>query len=149
MIMRESFIILLILIFNTVSGQKTHDPFKRVMVPDSIALILEKAYPTKNVNAGKNVFNLINRKEFKFVNGVFSFQGQGPHFPRRIFIFNEKKIYIFKNEGAFNAREVLIEYLEASNYLNLHDKQFVAYLEVISNYLKDEIGNTYGDEIKK
>ncbi|WP_264564667.1 hypothetical protein [Flavobacterium sp. N3904] len=147
--MRKNFIVLFLLIHIAVSGQKAKNPFQRVNVPDSIALSLENAYNTKNVNAGKNVFNLINRKNFKFVNGVFSFQGQGAHFSRRIFIFNNKKIYIFKDDGASNPKGILKEYLDAVDYLNLNDNQMVQYLEAISVYLKDELGNTYGDEIQR
>lgn len=131
-------------------AQKKTNPFQRVAIPDSIYLSLETAYSTntKNVNAGRNVFNLSNRKDFAFKDGIFSFQGQGPHFPRRIFIFNKGTLFIFENEGAFNPKGVLKEYVESITQLELTDKQTVKYSKIISVYLEQESGNTYGQEIK-
>ncbi|OYZ02518.1 MAG: hypothetical protein B7Y37_01625 [Sphingobacteriia bacterium 28-36-52] len=131
-------------------AQKKANPFQRVAIPDSIYLKLENAYNknTKNVNAGRNVFNLINRKDFGFKDGLFSFQGQGPHFPRRIFIFNKGLLFIFDNEGAFNPKGVLQEFVESIKKLGLTDKQTVRYSKAISEYLEQESGNTYGQDIK-
>jgi hypothetical protein len=139
-------------IFGSANAQsKKQNPFQRVSVPDSIEIRLEEAYlkNAKNVNAGKNVFNLVNRKDFVFKDGLYSFQGQGPHFPKRIFIFNNGKIYIFENEGASNPKGVLQEFIIAIDKLKLTDKQTVCYSKVISDYLDQETGNTYGSEIKK
>src|SRR5690606_17951746 len=85
------------------SQNKKKNPFQRVSIPDSIALNLKEAYNknAKNVNAEANVFNLLNRKDFVFKNGIYSFQGQGPHFPKRIFIYDKGKLFIFENEVAF------------------------------------------------
>ena len=132
------------------SQKKKVNPFQRVSVPDSIYIKLEEAYTknTKNVNAGGNVFNLINRKDFAFKDGLFSFQGQGPHFPRRIFIFNKGVLFIFENEGAFNPKGVLEEFLESIRKLELTDRQAIKYSKAISEYLELESGNTYGKEIK-
>jgi hypothetical protein len=121
------------------------------MIPDSIASKLEEAYNknARNVNAGKNVFNLLNRKDFALKNGIYSFQGQGPHFPRRIFIYNDGSIFIFENEGAFNPKGIIQEFAVCIEKLNLTGRQVVKYLKAISNYLEQEEGNTYGAEIKK
>lgn len=127
------------------------NPFQRVNIPDSIYTLLEEAYNknAKNVNAGHNVFNLSNRKDFVFKDGIYSFQGQGAHFPKRIFVFNLGKIFIFQNEGAFNPKGVLSEFLNCVDSLHLTNKQMIGYSKVVSEYLQNEEGLTYGDEIKK
>ncbi len=150
--MKEILIIIFsFFIFGSCSfGQKQINPFQRVEVPDSIFVKLEKAYNrgTKSVNAGRNVLNLINKKDFSFKNGIFSFQGQGPHFPKRLFIFNKGVLFIFENEGAFNPKGILQEFIKSINQLKLTNKQVVEYLSAISDYLKQESGNTYGREVK-
>ena len=126
------------------------NPFERVAVPDSIANKLEAAYNkvAKNVTAGRNVFNLADRKDFIFKDGIYSFQGQGPHFSRRIFIFNAGKIFIFENDGKSNPEVVIEEFLESIPLLNLTDRQIVMYINIIACYLEQEAGRTYGAEIK-
>jgi len=127
------------------------ETFQRVSVPDSIANKLEEAYNSnaKNVNAGSNIFNLLNRKCFVFKDGIYSFQGQGPHFPKRIFIYNNGSIFIFENAGAFNPKGVIQEFAMCIERIGLTDKQIVEYSKAISNYLEQEDGNTYGAEIKE
>ena len=141
---------LLALSFSSNSQAKL-SPFQRVDVPDSIYLKLEEAYNknAKNVNAGRNIFNLSNRKDFVFKNGIYSFQGQGAHFPRRIFAFNSGKLFVFENVGAFNPKGILSEFLICIDSLNLNGNQTVRYSKVISDYLQKEEGLTYGAEIKK
>jgi len=130
-----------------------YNPFQMVDVPDSINIKLESAYKSitgfGNVNAGRNVWNLANRKDFIFKNGLYSFKGQGPHFPRCIFIFNNSKLYIFKSIGAFDFVGVLQEYLDCIKLLELNEADKVKYLKYIAVYLKDESGLTYGNEIIK
>lgn len=146
-----SFIMLFIFGSCGFAQSKKVNPFQRVVVPDSIVIKLEEAYSknAKNVNAGKNVFNLLNRKDFVFKDGVFSFQGQGPHFPIRIFIFNNGSIFIFENEGAFNPSGIIKEFVICVEKLNLSKKKVVKYIKAISDYLEQEVENTYGSEIKK
>lgn len=146
-----SFVILLTLEGCTYSQTQRTNPFQRVSVPDSIASKLENAYnkSAKNVNAGRNVFNLLSRKDSTFRDCIYSFQGQGPHFPRRIFVYNKGDIFIFENEGAFNPRGVMKEFVVCVEKLNLTGEQVVKYTKAISDYLEQEEGNTYGSEIKK
>ncbi len=128
-----------------------HNPFRMVDVPDSISFKLESAYNIitgcDSVNAGKNVWNLINRKDFVFKNGLYSFKGQGPHFPRCIFIFKDGRTFIFKSVGAFDFEGVLQEYLKCVKFLNLSRKESLKYLKHIVDYLEEESGLTYGREI--
>jgi len=145
------FIFFLAVINFSANAQAKVNPFQRVDVPDSIYLKLEEAYNknAKNVNAGRNVFNLSKRKDFIFKDGIYSFQGQGAHFPRRIFVFNSGKLFVFESEGAFNPKGVLAEFVQSIDSLKLDDKQIVRYSKVISDYLQNEEGLTYGAEIKK
>ncbi len=153
--MRNNYIITLFIVFlhTTAFGQKTNtkeNPFQMVDVPDSIYIYLEKKYTeitgSDSVNAGRNVFNLSNRKDFIFKNGLYSFQGQGPHFPRLIFIYHNKLLYTFKNTSI---TEVLEEYIECIDLLKLPEADSIKYLKLISDYLQDELGKTYGARIKK
>jgi len=130
-----------------------YNPFQMVDVPDSINIKLESAYKSitgfDSVNAGRNVWSLTNRKDFIFKNGLYSFKGQGPHYPRCIFIFKNSKIYIFKSIGAFDFVGVLQEYLECIKLLELTEADKVIYLKYVADYLRDESGLTYGNEIIK
>ena len=134
---------------HTTNAQNKRNRFQRVNVPDSIYRKLEDGYSFKNVNAGRNVFNLSNRNDFLFKEGLYSFQGQGPHFPRKIFIYFLKNIYIFQNEGAFNPKGVLTEYVNFIQKNDLTDAQIVRWSKLISVYLEEEDGENYGNSIKR
>ena len=129
------------------------NPFVSVSVPDSVNLklakITYKVYKDINHRTGLIIYNLENRRDFVFKDGIYSFEGFGPHFPRRLFIFNNGNIYIFENIGSFNPSGVLKEFVENIGKLNLNDNQVVLYSKLISEYLQDEVGLTYGSEIKK
>ena len=90
--------------------------------------------------------NLTRGKDFIFKNGLYSFKGQGPHFPRCIFIFKSPKIYIFRSIGAFDFAGVLQEYLECIKLLGLTETERTLYLKSIATYLENESGLTYGTE---
>lgn len=140
-------------LYATAYGQKTNtkeNPFQMVDVPDSIYTYLEKEYKEitgfDSTNAGRNVFNLSKPKDYIFKNGLYSFQGQGPHFPRLIFIYYNGLLYTFKNR---NITDVLEEYLQCIKLLKLPEADSIRYLKFISEYLKNELGRTYGAVIKE
>jgi len=137
-------------IFSADAQSKKTKDFQRVNIPDSIGIRLKKVYEKEgeSANAENNVFNLINPRDFVFKDGIFSFQGQGPHFPRRLFIFNKNKLFIFENDGAYSPVAVLKEFINCIDLLNLNSKQIVLYSCKISAYLADEYDATYGAEIK-
>lgn len=89
-------VIISLCICSNTSAKK--DKLYLVSVPDSIAFVLDEAYKalTKraNVNAGVNVHNVINYKNNKFENGLYSFGGMGPHFPKLLFIYYNSTLYI-------------------------------------------------------
>ena len=136
--------------FNIYAQKTKSNPFKMVVMPDSISAKLEEAYTKntgcRNVNAGRNVWNLVNRKDFIFKNGIYSFKGQGPHFPRLIFIYYNGRLFIFTNS---NINRVLEEYLKCISVLELSEADSIKYLKAISNYLHEELGLTYGADIIK
>ena len=125
------------------------NPFPRVAVPDSIAVKLKKAYETSSKlrsNAEANVYNLIDRFNYDFKDGIYSFKGMGPHFPRRIFIFDKGQLFIFDSAGFNEPQEVIREFSQAIDSLNLSPDQIVQYSKTISKYLEQESGETYGRE---
>lgn len=136
--------------FNLMAQKSGSNPFQRVKLPDSICTKLEESYKEStgfdSVNICKNVWNLINSRDLVFKNGLYSFKGQGPHFPRRLFISDKGRIYIFSSNYV---DKVLQEYLECIKILDLSEANQIKYLKKISSYLQEELGETYGAEIKK
>lgn len=122
---------------------------QNLKIPDSIYNKLEKFYTEERgtVRSHINVYNLVSKKNHDFKSGVYSFNLNGPHFPRRIFIFSNNKTYIFKSVGAFDSIGVLQEFIECIKLLNISEADSVKYLKAISNYLQEELGQTYGAEI--
>lgn len=133
--------------------KKKEDPFQIVMIPDSLKYeLIKKTYLNNSdlsLKTGLYVFNMINKKDYIFKDGIYYFKGFGPHFPKRIFIFNKGVSFIFKNEGAFNPKGVLQEYIDCINRLELTDIQAIEYSKIINDYLEQELGNTYGTEVRK
>ncbi len=132
---------------------KKKNLFQTVRVPDSINLqlaeITYKRSSDISPKTGLYVWNLQSKKDLIFKDGIYSFKGLGPHFPRRLFIYNKGDIFIFENEGAFNPRGVIKEFAVCVEKLNLTGEQVVKYTKAISGYLEQEEGNTYGSEIRK
>jgi hypothetical protein len=120
-----------------------------VNVPDSISIKLDNAYSLytgyNDVNAGKNVWNLLDRKDFCFKNGIYSYKGQGPHFQRLIFIYYNLHIYCFTNRSI---NKVLEEFIECTELFQIEEVDKIHYLKAISIYMDEEYGETYGAEVK-
>ena len=96
MVDRFIMLILAMAVWNASAQNGEENPFPRVTVPDSIAVKLKKAYETSSKlrsNAEANVYNLIDRFDYDFKDGIYSFKGMGPHFPRRIFIFDKGQLF--------------------------------------------------------
>ncbi len=81
---------------------KKKNLFQTVRVPDSINLqlaeITYKRSSDISPKTGLYVWNLQSKKDLIFKDGIYSFKGLGPHFPRRLFIYNKGDIFIFENE---------------------------------------------------
>ena len=131
------------------SAQIKREPsFWTVIVPDSIATLLDKGYDREFVNASANVTNLLDPKKKILTDGIYAFKGQGPHFPRKLFIYHDKKLFIFKSKGAFNPIGVIQEYATYLSHNNLSSEDAIRYLKAICEHLNDEFGETYGGLIK-
>ena len=150
MVDRFIMLILAMAVWNASAQNGKGNPFPRVAVPDSIAVKLKKAYETSSKlrsNAEANVYNLIDSFNYDFKDGIYSFKGMGPHFPRRIFIFDKGQLFIFDSAGFNEPQEVIREFSQAIDSLNLSPDQIVQYSKTISKYLEQESGETYGREI--
>ena len=150
MVERFIMLILAMAVWNASAQNGEENPFPRVTVPDSIAVKLKKAYETSSKlrsNAEANVYNLIDRFDYDFKDGIYSFKGMGPHFPRRIFIFDKGQLFIFDSAGFNEPQEVIREFSQAIDSLNLSPDQIVQYSKTISKYLEQESGETYGREM--
>ena len=149
MVDRFIMLILAMAVWNASAQNGKGNPFPRVAVPDSIAVKLKKAYETSSKlrsNAEANVYNLIDRFNYDFKDGIYSFKGMGPHFPRRIFIFDKGQLFIFDSAGFNEPQEVIRKFSQAIDSLNLSPDQIVQYSKTISKYLEQESGETYGRE---
>ena len=147
---KKLFLLLLICCTYLLSAKNKRElPFYQVLVPKSIATQLDEGYGKEFVNASANVYNLLDKKEKKMVNGIYAFKGQGPHFPRKIFIYRDKKIFFFQSVGAFNPNGIIKEYSTFLSENKLANAETIMYLRAIYEYLKDENGIQYGAEIKK
>ena len=143
-------LILAMAVWNASAQNGKGNPFPRVAVPDSIAVKLREAYKSTTelrCNAEANVYNLIDRFNYDFKDGIYSFRGMGPHFPRRIFIFDKGQLFIFDSAGFNEPQEVIREFSQAIDSLNLSPDQIVQYSKTISKYLEQESGETYGREM--
>lgn len=150
MVDRFIMLILAMAVWNASAQNGKGNPFPRVAVPDSIAVKLREAYKSTTelrCNAEANVYNLIDRFDYDFKDGIYSFKGMGPHFPRRIFIFDKGQLFIFDSAGFNEPQEVIREFSQAIDSLNLSPDQIVQYSKTISKYLEQESGETYGREM--
>ena len=143
-------LILAMAVWNASAQNGEENPFPRVTVPDSIAVKLKKAYETSSKlrsNAEANVYNLIDRFDYDFKDGIYSFKGMGPHFPRRIFIFDKGQLFIFDSAGFNDPKGIVREFTKAMDSLNLSGDKVIQYSKAISKYLEQESGETYGREM--
>ena len=116
-------------------AQTKKNPFQMVNVPDTIYKQLENVYIQERGSAGAriNIFNLEDSKDFVFKNGIYSYRLSGPHFQRRLFIYNNSKLYIFTE---IYIDDVIEQYMEGIKYLDLSVDDKICYLKIISEYLQ-------------
>ena len=124
------------------------DSLKSVCLPDNIAELIENNYKDKDTNASKNVVNLISPNNYLWGDGIYAFKGMGPHYPRQIFVYKEKKIFIFNSRGDYNPEGVIMEFCSCIKKLNLTHKEIVDYLNIICVYLQEEEVTDYGSTIR-
>jgi hypothetical protein len=81
------------------------------------------------------VFNLVNRKDYKYKKGIYGFKLMGPHFQRRVFINTGNEVKIF--DGYF-IDDLLKEFTIFCESSNLSTKDKIAYLKAIAIFLQEE-----------
>lgn len=154
MMKHKIFYLTILMISNglVLTGQKNINPSQRIKIPDSLKLsLLTITYGNTEKltrNTGLYIFNLQNYKNYDFKNGLYSFKGMGPHFPRRIFIKYNDKYYIFNKIGAFDDLGLLKEFIDSTKILSVSGRDRLIYLRALAKYLEEEFGLTYGTEIK-
>lgn len=123
----------LLSIFNSkiYSEEKPLFPFNWVNVPDSISTLLAKEYMIGNCNAEHNVRNMTIRNDVEFQPGVYVYNGMGPHFEHKMFIY-KNDIYVFGQtiENA-NLADMLSELAICRDSLKLSEVETDTYKKVI------------------
>lgn len=138
--MNRIFFVIFIFVFefsNYLYGEeKTKFPFNYVDVPDSISSVLVKAYGNAECNAEHNVRNMTIRNDVEFQDGIYVFNGMGPHFKHMLFIF-KKRIYIFEQPIEYAAiDDMLVELSECKDSLKLTEDEMSLYKRVIISAIK-------------
>lgn len=119
-------------------SQESYINLMPVDIPDSISIMLENAYGRSDVNAGKNVWNIISPECKVLTDGIYSFKGQGPHFSRKIFIYHKKNIYIFKDFGLDSPQGIIEDFAKCISFLKLPRELIVKYTIAIGKFLEEE-----------
>lgn len=115
-----------------------------VTVSDSITMVLDNAYYTltkrHKVNAGVNIHNVISYKKTKFENGLYSFGGMGPHFPKILFIHYNSKLYII---SAKTVPKVLQQLADAYYLLHIKKQDHLLYVKSVLTFLDNCLDDKY------
>ena len=115
------------------------NPFQQVAVPDSVLRRINQAIKRQEKLEADNfplyVFNLLDRKNFSFQDGLYSYKLSSPHANRRIFIVYKGATTIL--EGVF-VNDVVHEYLNFADQNKLPPIITIRYLKAISKFLEDE-----------
>jgi hypothetical protein len=119
-----------------------------VNVPDSVCKLIEQNYRYKNTNACENVVNLLFPNKYEWGNGIYVYKGNGPHYPRYIFINKENQLFFFKSSGYDNPKGVVLEFAQCVESLKLTNDETIKYFGMVYRYLIDEKGSDYGGTIK-
>ena len=130
--------------------RKVHINFGYVQIPDSIASIIDRGYDwgPNDEHASSFIRNLQDGKEHTLINGIYAYSSPNPHHPRKLFIYHNKKLFIFKSYGAFDPQEVIKEYVTFLSESKIPDSLAIKYIKVIYKFLKEEEGQTYGSYIR-
>lgn len=107
---------------------------KDVQVPDSIRKYLI-SYIDADPEKDLVIFtNLIDFRNFKFVDGIYIYGIMAPDHDTKIFIKEKDSIRVFVGE---DIDSVLIEFIAFRKSLSLSNEKSVKYLKAICKYLND------------
>lgn len=139
----NKFFILIVLVFCVNSNICAKKRLYMVSVSDSISAILDSSYfeltKCKGVNAGVNIHNLIDYKETTLVNGLYSFGGMGPHFPKILFVYYNSVLYLLSAKAI---SEVMQQLVDVYSILQMKEKDYILYVR----YALDFIEESYDDD---
>lgn len=145
-IVKEVLMLIIFVNFCSCANSQQLEVFHGVYLPDSVAQFLETLYPNQNVSA--RVHNLIFSSNKKWIDGIYAFSGQGPHYPRHLLISKGEKFFVFESEGFCNPKGVLKDFCICINQLHLSNEEIILYLKEVYTYLEYEYGLDYGITIK-
>jgi hypothetical protein len=110
-----------------------------VQLPDSVSVKLSNFLAAKEklklAEYPMYIFNLVNSKDFKYHDGIYTFRLIGPHFKRHVFIVNNSEVYMF---DGYYIDELLQEFDEYIKNVHLSAKQKIIYLKAIGRFLEEE-----------
>jgi hypothetical protein len=122
---------------------KENDVVRMVKIPDSIKVRL--AYAELKKNKLKNsfdssylamyVYNVTDPENYQFGEGLYTYRVMGPHHQRKLFIYSNNKLYIFRNVYIDDVVREYLVFLE-QNKIDAHLR--IKYLEAIAVYLREE-----------
>lgn len=148
---RHDFLFIFLMLTYTINGvipiyaqdDKSNNILYLAEIPDSIAIMLDSWYNQQNdreqsVGAGWNVHKLgVLSDNTQFTNGVYNFNGPGPHFPWFMFIYYNKRIHIFKHriDKDVLLSNILSDFIEAQVELGIESAEGVSFLKIILDWL--------------
>ncbi|OON67136.1 hypothetical protein [Hymenobacter sp. CRA2] len=117
----------------------TKNPFQQVDVPDDVLTKINQAIKRQE-KLPQNafpiyVFNLEQRDDYKFHDGIYSYKLSSPHAKRRFFIVYNGVTTLFEETYIDN---VLREYLLFLEKSKIPTQLSIRYLKVISKFLEDQ-----------
>ena len=150
--MKQYIVLLLMLVArDQIFAQKLHF-MPRVNTPDSIGEKESLAYDTELDSYSKKgwpTYNMLYPKKYSYGNGIYIYQHSGYHYPPKIFINYNSRVYFFKHFGCFDPCDIIHEYSECLDKLKISNDDAINYLEAIWSYLRREIKMDYGIYVKE
>lgn len=136
--MKNIILIILFLNISCYSFGQNNTKFQTVNIPDSVLDSLVQFLSKKenvSIDGAILIYNLIDKKNYNYIDGIYSFKLLGPHFHSYIFIVNQKCIRIFKG---YYINDLLPEFHLYLNQSNLSVKTKIQYLKAVSLFLEAE-----------
>lgn len=146
--MKKYIIVLLMLIQYYQTFVQKSIVIKDVAIPDSIGM-----QEIRSFNLGEPIvkgercptYNLLYPNKYSYGNGIYEYFLSGSsHTPIKIFIYYNSKTYFFTHDGFLDPSDVIREYSECINKLNIKDSDAIKYLGALWEYLRQEIKTDYG-----
>ncbi|MDN5554174.1 hypothetical protein [Prevotella sp.] len=148
--MKKYIILWLMLVLYGQAFAQRSSAIKDVHVPDKVRIEEFRSFGDvydMPIKKGDHcpTYNLLYPNKYSYGNGIYIYYIRGAfHVPYRIFICYNSKTYFFKDAGFFAPCDVIREYPECINKLNIKDSDAIKYLGALWGYLRQEIKTDYG-----